>query len=157
MHKAYRHNVHTQISFARLKSVRRFCTLSLCIFSPFITARKRSCGKVMFTEACVILLTEGGHAWLGGMSGWGRGHVWLGACMTRGHVWWGACAWLGVCMAGGHARLGVCTAWEHAWLGACITRGMCMAGSVHDWGSCKVGVHDWGHAWLGRNVWLGHA
>ena len=37
----------------------------------FVTARKRSCGKVMFSQVCVILFTGGGvHGW--------RGHVWLG-------------------------------------------------------------------------------
>ena len=48
----------------------------------FITVRKRSCGKVMFSEACVKNSVHGGvcmvgHAW-GGMRGMGGVHAWWG-------------------------------------------------------------------------------
>ena len=74
------------------------------------TVRKRSCGKVMFSEACVKnsvhrgsmhgrRAMRGGHAWR-------VGHAWQGAYMVggmhgRGHAWQGECAWWGACMAGG--------------------------------------------------------
>ena len=49
---------------------------------------QRSCGKVMFSQASVILFT-GGVCMVGGMRD--RGYVWQGAFMAGG------------CMAGGHA------------------------------------------------------
>ena len=61
------------------------------------TVSNSSCGKVMFSQASVILSTGGmrgrGHAWqgtciAGGMHG--RGCVWLGACIAGGHVWQGS-------------------------------------------------------------------
>ena len=61
-----------------------------------ITVRNSSCGKVMFSQASVILST-GGHAWwgccvTGGMSGGGM-------CMA------GVCAWQeGMCGMGVHGR-----------------------------------------------------
>ena len=75
-----------------------------------------SCGKVMFSQASVILSTGWGHVWQGGVcvagrGVCGRGHVWQrGACMVGGHVWW-RYAWQGTCMAEG----------------VCMARGACMA------------------------------
>ena len=48
---------------------------------------QRSCGKVMFSQASVILfMGGGGHARRGMcVAGWGR-HVWWGACMAEGHA-----------------------------------------------------------------------
>ena len=59
-----------------------------------VTVRKRSCGKVMFSEVCVKNSVHGGMhggeaclaggmcgggcAWQGDMHGRGRGHVWWG-------------------------------------------------------------------------------
>ena len=94
-----------------------------------ITARKRSCGKVMFLQVPVIL-SIGGHAWLPG------GHVWLGGmrgCQGDMHGCWGH-VWLlgGVC-----ALLpgGVCGCWGHVWL------------LGHAW--LLGGMHG-----CGRHVWL---
>ena len=44
-------------------------------YKTIFTVRNSSCGKVMFSQASVILSTEG-HAWQGGMHGWGGGHTW---------------------------------------------------------------------------------
>ena len=69
----------------------------------FITARKRSLGKV-FTPVCHSFCSlgggrgayvAGGNAWQGGMHGWE--HAWLGVCMGRGYVWLGACVARGMC------------------------------------------------------------
>ena len=62
----------------------------------FFTARKRICGKVMFLQASVILLTGGLRGWWGGMCGcWGGLHGFLGGMhgFLGGHVWffWGVC------------------------------------------------------------------
>ena len=68
---------------------------------------QRSTGKILFSQASVILSTggrggecawPGGGAWLGGFGMHGKG-----ACMVGGHVWQG-------CMCG----IG------HVWLGACV-------------------------------------
>ena len=58
----------------------RLGTTGLCIF----TARKRSCGKVMFLQVSVILSTGGGA--MCGCRGWsGGGHAWLqGVCLVVG-------------------------------------------------------------------------
>ena len=55
-----------------------------------------SCGKVMFSEACVKNSVHGGGAYMAG------GHVWRGACMVGGMHGRGACV-VGACMAGEHA------------------------------------------------------
>ena len=47
-----------------------------------ITARNSSCGKVMFSQASVILSTGGGMH-----GGCGRGHEWWGMCMVSGCAW----------------------------------------------------------------------
>ena len=57
------------------------------------TARNSSCGKVMFSQACVKNSVHGG-AWQGGMCG--RGACVMGACMA------GDMHDRGACMAGGH-------------------------------------------------------
>ena len=78
--------------------------------SPFITARKRSCGKVMFLQVSVILSTEGGMRGCGGHGWQGRGRVWLQGGMHgcgAVHGCGGACV-----VAGGHAWL----QGGHAWL-----------------------------------------
>ena len=108
-----------------------------------ITVCNISCGKVMFSQASVILSTGGFAWWRRGVCG--RGHVWQGACVAggmhgRGHAWWGEC------MAGGMHGRGHAW-WEegsmhgrgHAWCGACV------AGGMHD-----RGMHGRGHAWQGR-------
>ena len=91
---------------------------------------QRSCGKVIFLQASVILFTCEGHAW--GCAWWMACMV--GVCMAGGHVWWRTCmaggvhgkghVWWGVCMAGdmhggGHAWRG------HAWQGVCVAGGRC--------------------------------
>ena len=88
-----------------------------------VIARNRSCGKVMFSQASVILPGGGmcgrGCALAGGV--YGRQYVWQGVCMAGGvygrecvwlGAWQGGCAWQGawgvrdrglvVCVAGGH-------------------------------------------------------
>ena len=114
--------------------------------------------KVMFSQACVILFTEGGvhgcrggHAWLpgGGMRGCqGDGMHGLGGmcgcwgeCMVaRGHVWLlgGVCGCQGACVVakGVHGYWGACVvAGGHVW-----QRGACMAmGGMHGkGGTCMV-------------------
>ena len=131
---------------------------------------QRSCGKVIFSQAPVILSTgetcvagghmcgrgrawQGGCAWQGGMCGrvgmCGRGHVWQGVhgrrgMCGRGHAWQGGgCALWGTCMAGDmHGR-------GHAWQGVygrveCVWQG-------HAWQGCawQGGVCGRGHAWQG--------
>ena len=105
------------------------------------TARKRSCGKVMFLQVCVILFT-------GGMRGFFRG----GMCgFLGGHGFSGGCAWFfwGACMdfSGG-------CAWFF-WGWACMD---------FSWGACVVfsggamrgffrgGMHGFsgGHVWFFR-------
>ena len=93
-----------------------------------ITARKQSCGKVMFLQVSVILSAGGACMVAGGMCGCG------GAC----GVAMGGCAWLkGACVV----------ALGHAWLlggvvgGACMVAGvMCMVAGGHAWlwGVCVV-------------------
>ena len=90
------------------------------------------CGKVMFSQASVILFTEGGmhgrgvcgggQAWHGGVGGMhGRGGV-----HGRGHPWQG-CVWWGACMAEGvHGKGGACMAGGCVWWGVSL----CMAGET---------------------------
>ena len=86
-----------------------------------------SCGKVMFSQASVIL-SKGAHAWHGvGMRG-------RGTCMAGGHAWQGACMAGGVHGGGMHGRR-ACAWWGvHAWQG----------------GICGGGMQCRGHAWQGR-------
>ena len=100
----------------------------------FFTARKRSCGKVMFLHVSVILLTGGACMVEGGVHGCG-GCAWLwraymvvgGMHGCRGHVWlWGG----GMYGCGG------------AWLqGACVVAG----GGMHTCGRVCM-VAGGGHA-----------
>ena len=59
------------------------------MLTPSYYRPQRSCGKVIFSQASVILFTGGG-----GIHGrrrvWQEGHVWQGACMAEGHAWQGA-------------------------------------------------------------------
>ena len=77
------------------------------------TVRKSSCGKVMFSQASVILSG-------GGEIMHGRGvHAWQGACMAggmhgRGHAWWGEGV-PGVVHGGGMHGRGACMAGRCAW------------------------------------------
>ena len=66
---------------------------------PF-TVRNSSCGKVMFSQASVILPQGGG-----------------GACGGGGMRGWGSCfgAWQGICVARGMCGRSVCMAGGHAW------------------------------------------
>ena len=50
-------------------------------YKTIFTVRNSSCGKVMFSQASVILSTEG-HAWQGGMHGWGGGAYVAGEMAT---------------------------------------------------------------------------
>ena len=132
---------------------------------------QRSWGKVMFSQACVILFTGGvrgcwGGAWLpGGVHGC-QGHVWLpGACMVAGgwcmvaggHVWLpgGACmcGCQGVCVVtGGYVWL----LGGHAWQGgACVVKGgvhgeggVCMAKGGCAWDTMRYG--DMMNGWAVR-------
>ena len=140
-------------TFRAIESIK--IPISLC-YRP-----QRSWGKVMFSQACVILFT-GGLAWLlegvhgcrgvcvvgGGMRG-----CW-GACMVAG-----GCVWLqgGMCGCGGHAWLlgGVHGCW-----GACmVARGAAWLQEGGGMRGCQ-GVHGCRggrHVWLqGGHVW-GHA
>ena len=78
-------------------------TTSNCATNFLFYRPQRSLGKVIFSQASVILLTGGC------MAG--------GACMAGGHVWRGACV-AGGMHGGGHAWLG------HAWPGE---------GGMHGW------------------------
>ena len=88
-----------------------------------------------------------GHAWPGGMCGWGACMV-RGSCMARGHAWQ-----VGICathtpppptqpdtmrysqsMSGQYASY-----WN--WLGACMARGSCMAGGMHGRGAYVPHTH----------------
>ena len=101
---------------------------------------QRSWGKVIFSQASVILLT-GGCVWRGGHV-WQGGHAWQGACVAGGHVW------VGVCMAGGCMVGGACMAGVHAWGVGCMhgegagmhgKRGACMMkGGMHGKEACVV-------------------
>ena len=93
----------------------------------FVTVRKRSCGKVMFSEACVknsVHRREGVH---------GR------ACVAGGMHGGGSCmaGWGGV--AGGHAWRG-----DACMVGGMHGRGACMAGdtatAAHGWH--PTGMHS---------------
>ena len=126
-----------------------------------VTRPQRSWDKVMFSQACVILFTGGGRAWLLGVCVAAGGCAWLpggvhgcqGVCVVAGgHAWLprGMCGCWGACMvAGWHVWLpgGMCDCWGHAWLlGVCGCWGACMvARGLHGcWG---VYVVAGGHAW----------
>ena len=94
-----------------------------CYYRP-----QRSWGKVMFSQACVILFTReacvvagGGHAWLPG------GYAWL----LGGHAW---------LLGGMHGCQGVCGCW-----GVCMVKGACIVKGAY---MAKGGVHgEGGHVW----------
>ena len=158
------------LSFEKFKSVwlaRVITGNSLVNPSPHLIDRRhfyrpqRSWGKVILSQASVILLTGGAcvvawGGWVGGMCGCSRGGVrgcsWEGVCMVapRGHAW---------LLLRGHAWL---LLGGHAWL---LLGGMhgCSCGGVHgcsqgvhgcSWGVCVVApggaymVAPGGHAWL---------
>ena len=62
-----------------------------CYVLMLITVRNSSCGKVMFSQACVknSVHSGRGHIWQGGMHH--RGHAWQGRMHGREHTWQGAC------------------------------------------------------------------
>ena len=96
-----------------------FCNWTHWIFTVYSS----SCGKVMFSQASVILSTQRG-AWQGVMHG--KGHAWQGACMAKGHAWQGAMRGRG---------------------GACVVGvGMCVAGSTYQ-GGHGGDMHGRGHVW----------
>ena len=79
---------------------------------------QRSCGKIIFSEACV---KNSVHRVGGGM------------CDVAG----GGCVWQGVCVEGG------CMAGRHAWCGG----GACMAGGVHGRGHAWQRGAAWEERW----------
>ena len=92
-------------------------TLSIsyaCVISSgwrFFTVRNSSCGKVMFSQASVILSTWG-HVWWGVWWGGIHGGVWQGAYIVGG-----VCG-RGACMAGGmHGGRGGMRGRGHVWRG----------------------------------------
>ena len=132
-------------------------------FNYIFTASNSSCGKVMFSQACVIRsVHRGGGIMASRGCAWSRGCPWQGGGVHgRG---WVCMAGRGVYMAGGHASQGACVAggmhgkggWGCAWQGACMAKGACMAvgkpGRGHAWqGVCMVGgVCGRGHVWQGH-------
>ena len=102
-----------------------------CFTLPNIYRPQRSCGKVIFSQACVKnSVHREGCAWQGGVHG-------------RGCAWWGACMAGGACVARGGGMHG---------RGACMANGACMVGGVHGGLACVVGQHAWqggGHVWWG--------
>ena len=109
---------------------------------PSSYRRQRSCGKVIFSQASVILFTGGTHGGgvcmvgEGGVHGGGvcmgrvvcgRGHVWHRACMIggmhdRGYAWQEGCG-------GGHVWWGHVW-WGHAWQGMRGGGGACVVGET---------------------------
>ena len=93
----------------------------LYCYDKYFYRPQRSLGKVIFSQASVILSTGGG-----------------GVCVARGgHEWlWGMCVW-GVwgggvvCMVGGHA---------------CVAGGCAWPGGVRGWGCMAGGMCGRGHA-----------
>ena len=92
------------------------------IDGPIYYRPQRSCGKVMFSKACVKNSVHSGVCMAGRVQcdrgyAWQGGHAWQGALHGRGHVWQGAC------MAGEHAWQGACMVGGHAWQGAGLAVG----------------------------------
>ena len=87
---------------------------------------QRSWGKILFSQASVILSTGGGACMAEGVRGW-----WGLACMARGHAWWGG----GMCGRGACVAGGMC-GWRHVWRGMhdreCVWQGTCVIGGVCD-------------------------
>ena len=126
----------------------------------FITVHNSSCGKVMFSQACVKNSVHTGGvqgrgacvAGEGGMYGrgtHGRGYVWQG-CALQGYAWQGFAS----CMAGeGSIHGGGMHGRGHAWQGACMAGGV--HGREHVWQGCMAeGMHGRGCAWQGY-AWKG--
>ena len=103
------------------------------LFLIFITVRNSSCGKVMFSQACVknSVHVGGGHAWQGVLCG-------RGECMAGGMHGGGTCVQGGMYGRGVHGSGG------NVWQGVCMARGC----------AWQRGVHGRGHAWQGG---MGHA
>ena len=75
---------------------------ALCLLVLFITVRNISCGKAMFSQACV---KNSVHRRGAGERVWAcvAGGMWWGACVAGRHAWQGmggVCV-QGVCLAGG--------------------------------------------------------
>ena len=106
------------------------------------TVPNSSCGKVMFSQASVILSTgREGHVWQRGAC-----VVKEGGCVMRGHVWRG-----GACVSGGHAWQGACMAGVCMWWGCAWQRGMCGRGACKAGGRvCMAGGHAWQGGMHGR-------
>ena len=77
------------------------------------TVRNSSCGKVMFSQASVILSTGGGCAWQRGT------YMAKGTCIAKRG---GACVVKEVCVAKGGmlGEGGMCVEGGHAWQGLCV-------------------------------------
>ena len=105
------------------------------------TSSNRSCSKVLFSQASVILST--GERWQrGDVCGEGvcvaKGDM---ACKAnRGHVWLGGHVWQGTCMAGGMPGRGC------AWEGGMCGRGEGMHGRRD--GPCRGRNASYGNAFL---------
>ena len=97
---------------------------------------QRSWGKVIFSEACVHILSTGGHAWLLGGHAWLLGgHAWLllgGAYMVA----WGAC----MVAPGGHAWLfgGACMVAPKGGVHGC-SGGVCGCSGGRAWDTTRYG------------------
>ena len=130
------------------------------IFLKFLSYHpQRSCGKVIFSRASVILSTGGACVAVGK-------HAWQGACIVGGRVWQGvymaegmhgrvhtgvACMAAAVCGREGMCGRGMHGS-GHVWKGACLL-GACMALGMHSRGTCMAGgIHGRGHAWQGAYI-----
>ena len=110
-------NVLLQVKLLSIK-LEIFPDFKACSHGAFFTARKRSCGKVMFLQACVILFMgghacffwEGGVCFFGGVCAFFRGACFFflgvrgffgGVCGFFGGAWFfrgGMCGFFGGCM-----------------------------------------------------------
>ena len=139
--------------------------LTASIRFQYVYCSQQSWGKVIFSQASVILSTggcawPGGHACPGGVCGWVI--CGWGVCIARDvHAWGCVCpggvhAWE-VCVPGGHvclgrhACLGGMHGQGHAWPGGMHgCRGHAWPGCVCGWGACMAGACIMGgHAWGG--------
>ena len=91
------------------------------IFLPsLVTARNSSCGKVIFSQACVIPSVHGEGGVYPSMQ-WGTGCLPRG-CLPRGGVCLGVCLPRG-CLPWGGVFPGVCLPWGVSAMGVCLPRG----------------------------------
>ena len=108
--------------------------LIMCV----ITVCNSSCGKVMFSQASVILSTRGVSMVKGGMGGGMHSEgMHSGGVQGRGCVWPGGMHGGGVSMAGAYMA-GVCAWWGCAWKGACMAEEMATAAD----GTHPTGMHS---------------